>query len=554
MGQSFAAIGVKPSAAPADTNANSDKPRPRETSGAEPDASGPSVAGEKHRETRAAPARPAASTRDPQMIAFIERELSDTSPAERAALQKTLRDLPDESVRHILNERRKGLRLVSQQPVDGGSRRSPAPLAAVQPVEARIMPGDDGSTAPPRPHSPNGLGTLSAWGQPTTTRRSIPMPLDAAAPTNEPAPTAVRTADGRNEAGEMRSPAVRQSVSDTAASVGHSSGFRSPPPAENSAAAPARTTSQPVPAAAAAKGNPILGYLIPGRFRSGPAATPKTGTGPTIVSQPTASVALGAPGEVAATGSSTDDGSDARRAKADELLDALIAAAEAEVAPLPAGSDDIQKRTYVEQQVYLRMLYLMSGRQERALQAIPGIDPADQEFWQQTFWGLANYFDANSMPLPADRASQTVSQLTKAVFRLQEKAHLELRNVNLCHKIALFGSYDKYPRDEFRPGQEVLLYAEMANIHSEPTADGKYRTNLKSTLEIHRHGTEGELVDRIEFPEQVDLCRSHRHDYFNSYKYTMPAQLTLGPHVLKLTVEDQLSRRTATYSLNFMVK
>jgi hypothetical protein len=200
------------------------------------------------------------------------------------------------------------------------------------------------------------------------------------------------------------------------------------------------------------------------------------------------------------------------------------------------------------------MLYLVAGQQERALQAIPGIDVADQEFWQQTFWGLTNYFDATSIPLPADRATQTVSQLTKAVLRLQEKANLELRNVNFCHKIASFGNYEKYPRDEFSPGQEVLLYAEVANIHSEPASDGKFRTSLKSTLEIYRHGAEGELAEQIDLPETIDLCRTHRRDYFHSYQFTIPAKLTLGPHVLKLIVEDQLSRRTTVYSMNFMVK
>ena len=43
------------------------------------------------------------------------------------------------------------------------------------------------------------------------------------------------------------------------------------------------------------------------------------------------------------------------------------------------------------------------------MQAIPGIDPADQEFFQQTFWGLTNYFDSVSIPSSADRASQTVA-------------------------------------------------------------------------------------------------------------------------------------------------
>jgi len=237
-----------------------------------------------------------------------------------------------------------------------------------------------------------------------------------------------------------------------------------------------------------------------------------------------------------------------------DYLPRLIAVTENDVARLSPGETDAEKRVYIEKHVYLRMLYLMAGQQERALQAIPGVEPADQEFWQQTFWGMANYFDANSIPSTADRAAQTVAQLTNAVLRLQAKANLDLRNVNFCHKISSFGNYEKYVRDEFSPGQEVLLYAEVANIHSELLGDGKYRTSLKSTLEIYRYGTQGELVDKIELPETVDLCRTHRRDYFHSYQFTIPAKLTLGPHVLKLLVEDQVSRRVTSYSLNFTVK
>ena len=237
-----------------------------------------------------------------------------------------------------------------------------------------------------------------------------------------------------------------------------------------------------------------------------------------------------------------------------DYLARLISVTESEALEIQPGETEAQKQAYIEKQVHLRMLYLMSGQQERALQAIPGLDAADQEFWQQTFWGLANYFDVTSIPASADRAAQTVTQLTNAVLRLQEKANLDLRNVSFCHKISSFGNYEKFARDEFSPGQEVLLYAEVANTHSESVPDGKFRTSLKSTIEIYRHGAQGELVERIELPETIDVCRTHRRDYFHSYQFTIPTKLSLGPHVLKLSVEDQLSRRVGTYTLNFMVK
>lgn len=242
-----------------------------------------------------------------------------------------------------------------------------------------------------------------------------------------------------------------------------------------------------------------------------------------------------------------------QRAAWQSNLQQVIAAAEAQTAGLKIGTTEQERQTYIESHVYLRMLYLMAGQQDRALHAIPGLDPADQEFWQQMFWGVSNYFDTRGIPGTSDRASQTVAQLTSAVQQLQSKANLELRNVSFCQKISSFGNYERFAREEFTPGQPVLLYAEVQNFRSEPTSAGQYRTVLRSVVEFYKPGSQSELLDRIEFNPTEDVCKNFRRDYFHSYEFAIPAKLSLGPHVMKLTVEDQLSHRVSTYTLNFTV-
>jgi len=234
-------------------------------------------------------------------------------------------------------------------------------------------------------------------------------------------------------------------------------------------------------------------------------------------------------------------------------LERLIATAEQRVAKLTPGELEEEQLDYAAQHAYLRMLYLMADRQERALEAIPHLPTAEQEFWQQMFWSMSSYFDSTGIPNPSDRATHTVSQLTEANARLRERANLELRNLAFCKKIDAFGIYERFERNEFRPGQPVLVYAEMRNFLSEPTSDGQYRTVLKSTIEIHRAGSQSGLVTRQDFAPTEDLCRNRRHDYFHSYMINIPERVTVGPHVLKLIVEDQLNRKVASYSINFTV-
>jgi hypothetical protein len=233
-------------------------------------------------------------------------------------------------------------------------------------------------------------------------------------------------------------------------------------------------------------------------------------------------------------------------------LQKIVTVAATEAGQTSVGSSDAEKLAYIQKQVNLRMLYLLSGQPARSLEPIAGLDPADQEFWQEVFWGMSSYFDRNTIADPRDRATQTIAQLRAAVHKLQEKSKLELRNVAFCNKIVNFGSYERFKRDEFTAGQPVLLYAEVENFKSEPTSDGPYRAMLKSTIEIF--DARGTLVQTMPFAANEDLCASPRRDYYNSYEFSIPQGIALGPHQLKLTVEDQLSQKVASYTVNFTVK
>lgn len=236
-------------------------------------------------------------------------------------------------------------------------------------------------------------------------------------------------------------------------------------------------------------------------------------------------------------------------------LDRLISLAEADAAQTRIGTTEAERQQYIEKQVYLRMLYLMDGRTNYALEPIHGLDPSHQEFWTQILWSMANYFDSERMPEEADRITQTVAQLTPAVRSLRAQADLQLRNVTFCHRISSFGNYSRFPSDVFQPGQRVLVYAEVQNFRSEPMVDGQFRTVLRSQIEILRPGPNGGLVaEPIRFAPTEDLCRNQREDYFHSYEFTVPQGIAYGPHVMRITVYDELSGKVATSTVNFTVR
>lgn len=235
-----------------------------------------------------------------------------------------------------------------------------------------------------------------------------------------------------------------------------------------------------------------------------------------------------------------------------EELAKLISLIEAELTSATPTTES-ERRDFIRRHALLRNLYLLAGRPHDAQQAIPQIDPADQEFWTEMYWAMSSYFDEEMLPSRGDRASQAVDRLASAQRALEPLVPLEIRNLQFCRRIDGYGNYESFGVNEFTAGQQLLLYSEVVHFTSEVDPSGVHRTLLESEIEIYSEGASRELIDRTVFPSTEDLCRSRRDDYFHSYRIDLPATVPPGSYVLELTVEDRLSGKTATQSRRFVV-
>lgn len=252
----------------------------------------------------------------------------------------------------------------------------------------------------------------------------------------------------------------------------------------------------------------------------------------------------------------TIDGEQAAADEWDRSLRRLIAIAEAraakETTPDPKPANEIQR---IRGHVYLRLLYLIAGQYQQATDPIPGIGTAEQEFWQNTLWGLAEYVRDSKYADPERRATQTLSRLATATAHLRSVAELEIKNLVFCQKITNFGNYQQTKSTTFRAGEQVLIYAEIDSFKSELTEEGRYRTRLKSTIEIYPDNGGGAVkpLSNFQFSPTEDICRQRRRDYFHSYIINLPDRIPLGTYKLKLTVVDQLGGKIATDVIRFTV-
>ncbi len=228
-----------------------------------------------------------------------------------------------------------------------------------------------------------------------------------------------------------------------------------------------------------------------------------------------------------------------------EHLDLSIRQLERETAEVPGSNGDVNRH------VALRMLYLVAGRRDDALRPIPGISASQQDFWSKEFYGLSTYLDSQRISDPGRRAVEAASHLQEAAHRLCESGPLNLKNLAFCNEVKSFGVYKKFEKYEFKPDQNVILYAEVQNFKIESSEKG-YRTALRSSYQIL--DSHGNRVAEHEYPVAEEVCQNPRSDFFFPLILTLPHRINDGDYTLQLTLEDTLSQKLSQSSIALTIR
>jgi hypothetical protein len=205
----------------------------------------------------------------------------------------------------------------------------------------------------------------------------------------------------------------------------------------------------------------------------------------------------------------------------------------------------------VHQHVSLRLLWMLSGDTEKALEPIPHISPAEQDYWSHQLFALATYLDHHNQPDDKRRAAASVTHLDDAVASLRELGSLSLRNLSFCKNVFGFGAIEPFTIDSFSPGQQVSLYVEVENYSSKTTEKG-FCTLLGSTYEILDDA--GKRISGGEFPDVDDCCRSRRRDFHIQFGLSLPEKMEPGKYQLQLVVKDRQSDKLGHATASFEIR
>jgi hypothetical protein len=228
-----------------------------------------------------------------------------------------------------------------------------------------------------------------------------------------------------------------------------------------------------------------------------------------------------------------------------QSIQKAIADLEHRVSPSPTTTAE------VHQHVSLRILRLLAGDTEKALEPIPHISPTEQDYWSRQLFALATYLDHHSQPDDKRRAAASVTHLDEAVSSLRELGSLSLRNLTFCKNVYGYGALEPYENDTFSPGQHVSLYVEVENYHSTSSEKG-FTTSLGTSYEVlDEHG---KRITSGDFPDVNDCCRSRRRDFHLQLGLTLPENIAAGRYQVQLLVKDRQSDKIGNAKSSFEIR
>jgi hypothetical protein len=212
--------------------------------------------------------------------------------------------------------------------------------------------------------------------------------------------------------------------------------------------------------------------------------------------------------------------------------------------------EDPRNTTEAYQHVRLRLMHLVAGNKELAMEPVPGLTPTEQTYWTNQLFAMATLLDHEAMPDDQARAGLAATQLAEASARLGELSNLAVRNITFCSKVYGFGDYDRIEQRTFKPGQTVTLYAEVDNFRSESTDKG-YHTSLASSYEILDQA--GNRVDGGEFATVDDYCHGKRQDFYIEYTVNLPTRIYASKYQLQVLMRDRLSGKIGKSVVDFEI-
>ncbi|MDB5291177.1 MAG: hypothetical protein JWL69_2418 [Phycisphaerales bacterium] len=232
--------------------------------------------------------------------------------------------------------------------------------------------------------------------------------------------------------------------------------------------------------------------------------------------------------------------------------------------PPLAGVDELSRRFAQQVKDYpnetaahldLQLLQFLQGQSVPQMQSLSTLPAEDREMLSALLDGLTMFRNGlrtdNNMLL-----SKKIRPLLDLSDRLRTQAELTIPTVALCREVKGFGVYDPIEPARFEAGREqrAIVYCEVENFSSQLDPQKRWETKLTQEIVLYTEQNGLEVWrDKVAVGPIFDYSRNRRHDFFIRKPIRLPAQLTIGRYLMKVTVVDQQVNRVAENSVPIQI-
>jgi hypothetical protein len=233
-------------------------------------------------------------------------------------------------------------------------------------------------------------------------------------------------------------------------------------------------------------------------------------------------------------------------------------------APASAANAPITLQEFVEQwlqqpadaslrnQFDRRLLLVLAGEYEQARQPLEMVSSEQQQMvahFVETLIAIRAAHGGN----PGEEANRVLTQLEQLQDSLIPLSELSIPKLALTRAVRGYGRYEAFDPAHFPAGREneLVVYCEVANFVSRPTDAGRHESQFAMRTTVLNRS--GDVVLELNDEHITDECRARRHDCFIPRLIRLPATLSPGEYVVKVTVIDRIGEKVAESRTTFRI-
>lgn len=219
------------------------------------------------------------------------------------------------------------------------------------------------------------------------------------------------------------------------------------------------------------------------------------------------------------------------------------------VAQLPPPPDD---EAPFADHLDRRILLALAGEYDQAREPLPMASHEQAEIATRFVDSLIAIREGH-LGDPTGAATSALREIEKLADSLRQISDLSVGTLEICREVRAFGQYSTIQPREFRTGSpaEFVLYCEVSDFTTKRLDDGQVEARFELTTTILDHGG-GEIM-RFEDRDLIDRCRTRRRDCFIPRLIRLPATLSPGEYVAKVTLVDKLGDKVVERQTDFRI-